>query len=198
MHETHSNSEIKQTISDGPAVTLSDPSRNRHCTHVWLYDRPPSDTGVRSVTLLVCHSVTLSFCHSISLSLCHSVTVGNQCWITALHVNRQNVCVGLTNGEILILHSVGGTLLPLTTFSCHQQQVKCLTILPPDHTHRKDHHRDNHSWSTTSPHPAHLLVSCGLGFHSYPTPSPSDHSHIPHPNELPPAKLLTWDMTNLQ
>ena len=164
-----------------------------------------------SITSSLCHSVTpslhhfitvtLSLHHSVTVTplLCHSVTVGKQCWITALHVSRQNVCVGLTNGKILILRSVGGTLSPLTTFSCHQQQVKCLTTLPPDHSHRKGH-RDNRSWqrSTTSPRPAHLLVSCGLGFHSYPTPSPSDGSCIPHPNELPPGKLLTWDMSGLQ
>ena len=144
------------------------------------------------------HECSLSLCYSVTSSLCHS---GKECWITALHVSRRNVCVGLTNGKILILQSVGGAMLPLTTFSCHQQQVKCLTTLPPDHADGMDHHHgDEHSWQRAMPHPhpAHLLVSCGLGFHSYPSPSPSEQPSIPHPNALPPAKILTWDLAGLQ
>ena len=123
------------------------------------------------------------------------VTLGKECWITALHVSRQNICVGLTNGKILILQSVVGAMVPLTTLSCHQQQVSCLTMLPPDHADRLGHSGDNLSRQTTRPH---LLVSCGFGFHSYPTPSSSEQSSIPHPNALPPAKLLLWDLTGLQ
>lgn len=146
---------------------------------------------------VLCRFVTLSLRHSVTSSLCHS---GKECWITALHVSRRNVCVGLTNGKILILQSVGGAMLPLTTFSCHQQQVKCLTTLPPDHADGMGHHHgDEHSWQRAMPHPrpAHL-VSCGLGFHSYPSPSPSEQPSIPHPNALPPAKILTWDLAGLQ
>lgn len=150
---------------------------------------------------VLCRFVTLSLHHSVTLLLCHSATVGKECWITALHVSRRNICVGLTNGKILILQSVGGAMLPLTTFSCHQQQVKCLTTLPSDHADGMGHHHgDEHSWQRAMPHPhpAHLLVSCGLGFHSYPTPSPSKQPSIPHPNALPPSKLLTWDLAGLQ
>ena len=126
------------------------------------------------------------------------VPVGGDCWITALHVSRQNVCVGLTNGKILILQLVDGAMLPWRTFCCHQHQVSCLTTLPPDITDKTGHSHGDLSWHRARPFPTHLLVSCGLGFHSYPTLSSSEQPGIPHPNALPQATLLVWDLASLQ